>query len=72
MADIPLKEAQVIWDYEGADDSLPPVKVMRAGTPDNPDYLAAWGACNADFQETDDDGRVRMLFQQFHELVTPQ
>ncbi|MDP8994387.1 MAG: hypothetical protein M3N07_05290 [Pseudomonadota bacterium] len=69
MADIPLAEAQVVWNYEGADDSKPPVTVIRMGGKDDPDYISSWGACNQEFIEADDGTKLLMLFQQFHQIV---
>lgn len=68
--DIPLSELQVIWRYHGDRPDMPPLKVMTIGDADDSDYFASWGACNADFVETDDSGRLLMLFQHFHQLVT--
>ena len=69
--DIPLRDVQVIWDYHGDDVEAPPVRVVDMGQGrDDRDYFASWGACNADFNEAGDDGRLLMLFVQFHQLVT--
>lgn len=76
--DIPLREAQVIWQYEGRNALAPPVVVMghpdesgrdRWGNPDDKDYLSSWGACSADFNEASDEERMLMLFKQFHWMV---
>lgn len=63
MADIALSEAQVIW---GTDDinEAPPVKVVGGAVKDDDTYSSSWGACNQDFNEADDDGKLRMLLTQ--------
>lgn len=65
--DIPLREVQIIWEPQR--DGVPPVRVMGLRDRDDPDYFASWGACNNDFNQEDDAGRLTKLFQQFHQLV---
>lgn len=62
MTDIALADAQVIWDREAAGN--PPVKVVGAGVKDDQRYNASWGSCNQDFNEANDDGKLRMLLTQ--------
>lgn len=71
MADIPLAQVQVIWDNpgEGERKIMPPLKLMTIGDKDDPRYDCSWGACNMDFNQADDAGRLLMLFQQFLQLV---
>jgi len=77
--DVPLHEAQVIWDYHGNDPDAPPLLVMGhpdangldlRGTRDVPDYYSSWGACLAEFIGATYDERLTMLFEKFQELVT--
>lgn len=70
MIDIPLAEAQIIWNIHQrearADDPL--VKVVRRGH-DDPRYMASWGACNMEFNEASDEQRLSMLFAKFVALT---
>jgi len=79
LDDVPLRDVQVIWDYDGKEPDAPPLIVMghpdehgrdARGTRDNDDYSSSWGACNADYLAADDDERLLMLFEKFQELVT--
>jgi hypothetical protein len=67
--DVPLKEAQLIWDYRDTGSDRPPARVVRLGGKDEPDYIASWGACNGDFVNADDATKLLMLFRQFHAMV---
>lgn len=69
MSDIPLAEAQVIWDSARPPTLQPAVKVIRLGEQDDREYFASWGACNLEFREADDRQRLEMLFKKFHELT---
>lgn len=78
MTDIPLREVQVIWDYDGGDLEAPALLVMghpsengrdRYGNRDDRDYSSSWGACNSEFVEATDAERLLMLFQKFQELT---
>ncbi|WP_103728900.1 hypothetical protein [Novosphingobium sp. HII-3] len=62
MTDIALADAQIIWDRGGAGN--PPVKVVGGGVKDDQRYSGSWGSCNQDFNEADDDGKLRMLLTQ--------
>ncbi len=66
--DIPLARAQVIWDDEGELD--PPIRVVdvtgRVGRDDSR-YISSWGACNGDFVERDDVGKLLSLLAMFAE-----
>jgi hypothetical protein len=79
MIDIPLRDVQVIWDYDGDEPDAPSLLVMGHpnengrdpyGTRDDRNYRSSWGACLSEFTEADDLGRLLMLFQKFQELVT--
>lgn len=76
--DIPLREAQIIWDYHGNEPDAPLVQVMghpddrgrdRWGRRDNADYRSSWGACMTEFVDASEDERLLMLFKQFHWMV---
>src|SRR5687768_12457788 len=67
--DIPLAEAQLIWNYEGKKADMPAARVMGIGGKDDNDYISSWGACNGDFADADDETKLLMLFRQFHWLV---
>lgn len=63
MSDIPLSEVQVVWTAD--DPSLPPARLVQRGRKDDTRYISSWGACDHDFNEATDQGRVDMLFRQF-------
>lgn len=67
---ITLREAQILWDYEGREPDAPSVLVTQFAYENDAAYHCSWGACNAEFAEADDQGRLLQLFQKFHELVT--
>lgn len=76
--DIPLREAQVIWSYDGPRLDAPPLVVMghpnekgrdRYGNRDDRDYSSSWGACLSEFVHASDAERLLMLFQKFQELT---
>jgi len=67
---IPLAEAQVLWDYIGPDpEDNRVVRVTGPGDRIFPEYTSSWGACNLDFQEASDEQRLLMLFQNFRDLA---
>lgn len=61
--DIPLRELQLLWQPD--DKSLPPVKAMGINDKDDRNYSSSWGACNLEFNETDDAGRIHQLLANF-------
>jgi hypothetical protein len=68
--DIALKDAQVIWSYHGKRADAPPVRVVAImSNSDDRDYFASWGACNAEFSQADDAGRLLQLFVEFHQMT---
>lgn len=76
--DIPLREAQVLWEYSGKEPDAPAVLVMghpddsgrdRWGTRDDADYFSSWGSCMAHFNAASDEEHLAMLYKQFHWMV---
>jgi DNA-binding XRE family transcriptional regulator len=65
--DVPIREAQIIWDHDGNLD--PPVKVMRRGDRDDTRYDASFGCCNAGWEEMSDVGRLLCLYARMNEVV---
>ncbi len=64
--DVPLKNAQIVWNYDGDNPNADPVRVMALTSgADNTDYISSFGACNLEFNETDQAGRLAMLFSFF-------
>jgi transcriptional regulator with XRE-family HTH domain len=63
--DIPLSDAMIIWD----EDEQPRVKVVGPGEDDSR-YSSSYGACNLDWVEADDVGRMLRLLSRFVELTT--
>lgn len=76
--DVPLREAQVIWDYHGDEPDAPSVLVMghpdangrdRWGSRDDNNYHSSWGACSSDFNDASAERKLLMLFRQYHWMV---
>lgn len=63
MTDIALADVQVIWDREGAA-SREQVRVVGGAVKDDNSYSSSWGSCDADFNEADESGKLRMLLAQ--------
>lgn len=70
--DIPLREAQILWDYSGREPDAASIVVTGAdaGRWNDRDYLSSWGCCNAEFADANDNERLKQLFAKFIELVT--
>ena len=67
--DIPLKNAQVIWDYVGEEPDVDPIRVVGVSSADDESYLNSWGACKLEFNEADAGGQLAMLFTLFAHLT---
>lgn len=67
--DIALETAQIIWNWDGDLDGRPPVKVMAIGDKDEPNYFSSWGACHQEFNDADAEGKLLLLYRQFHWMV---
>lgn len=78
MTDIPLRCAQIVWDYHGDDRDMPAVLVTGLdpadgrlfGPKDNRAYFASWGSCSAEFAGATEAEQELQLFEKFNELVT--
>jgi hypothetical protein len=70
--DIPLREAQILWDYSGREPDAPSIIVVGAdaGRWNDRDYLSSWGCCNGEFADANETDKLRLLFAKFVELVT--
>lgn len=66
--DVPLDQAQIIW--EPIDNpELPSADVVRLGHDDDGRYYSSWGACNQDFAEASAQEKVNKLMRQFVHMV---
>lgn len=68
--DVPLAKAQIIWDRYGEVD--PPVRLIGIPGKDDDRYSSSGGACNSDWQHSDDVGRLLRLFAYFVELTVDE
>lgn len=75
---IPLRYAQVVWDYHGNKPDAPAIMVvgydddgrkLPFSPADNRDYFCSWGACNSEFAEAGEAERLMMLLEKFNELT---
>lgn len=68
--DVPLAKAQIIWDRYGEID--PPLKVIAIPGEDDERYSSSGGACNLDWRQADDVGRLLRLFALFADLTVDE
>ena len=68
MSDYPLASTQVIWSAPD-NPELPSVALVSIPGEDDDRYHASWGACNSDFAEADDTGKIAMFLAKFISLV---
>lgn len=67
--DVALINAMILWDrYGEVDPAVRIVDVTRGR--DDQRYCSSFGACNAEWQQADDIGRLLRLFSRFVELTT--
>jgi DNA-binding XRE family transcriptional regulator len=64
--DVALKDASILWDRYG--EVSPPVLVLGRED-DDQRYPSSYGACNSDWNATDDVGRLLRLLTRFVELT---
>lgn len=66
--DVPLSNAMILWDHEGLADK-PPILVVGDPSDNDVEYSSSTGACNSDWLEADDIGRLLRLFAIFIQIT---